>query len=154
MSMRTWVVCITLGLVSLSAAANVDKIGRILEQQREIRDQTESSTGAYARFGSEALDRMHGAQEQIFELLDGVTTVEQLPPEQQAELFNALEEVKTVISQNEDNKQKCWRERKLGTTMRETRCATMAELRAVKQDSQSWQGSPSVCSGAGCGGNK
>lgn len=146
-----------LSIVAVTAAANVDKTGLILKEQREIRRESETSTGEYARFDRQALERMHHAQDKVFELLDGVSTVDELKPDDQVELFNALEEVKAVISENDADRQQCWRERKLGTTMKTTRCATMSELRAVKDDTRGYLDSPTMCSsgagGADCGGN-
>ncbi|KAB8192511.1 hypothetical protein [Marilutibacter maris] len=153
MKASTWIAALVLGLVSVTAVANVDKVGQILKQQHEIRRESEVSTGEYARFGSRALGRMHSAQDRIFDLLDDVSTVDQLGPDQKVELFNALEEVKAVISENEDNRQECWRERKVGTTLRTTRCATIAEMRAVREDTRSYLDSPATCSGD-CGSGK
>lgn len=129
------------------ALARADKVGQILEQQRYIQEQTEKSTGDYARFNPEARQRIESAQTQIFDLLDGVTSVDQLPGSEQAELFNALEEVKAVLTENEDDRQECWREHKVGTNMKETRCATVAELRAVQQDTRGYLDRATRCSG-------
>lgn len=153
MKASTWIAALALGMVSVTAVANVDKVGQILKQQHEIRRESEVSTGEYARFGSQALERMHVAQDRIFELLDDVSTVDQLDPDRKVELFNALEEVKAVINENEDNRQECWRERKLGTTMRTTRCATVAEMRAVRENTRDYLDSPTMCSGD-CGSGK
>ncbi|MBU8977349.1 hypothetical protein JI752_014450 [Lysobacter sp. MMG2] len=154
--MTTWM---TVALLALAGAAhaNADKVAMILQQQREIRAESEHSTGAYARFDAGTLDRMHQAQDRVFRLLDGKSSVDQLRPSEQVEVFNALEEVKAILADNERNKQKCWREHKLGTTMKITRCATLAELEQVRRDSEQWKADPSVCgqssSGADCGGN-
>jgi hypothetical protein len=156
MKPRTWFVFLVLAVVSVTAIANVNKIGQILEQQREIREASEASTGAYARFDRAELKRMHGAQDRVFQLLDGVSDIGQLNDDRQVELFNALEEVKTVITENEDSRQVCWRERKLGTTLRHTRCATVAEIKEIREGGRDWHGSPSVCGNSGegidCGG--
>lgn len=105
MNPRILVGSLALILISSSTFANVGKVGQILQQQREIREESEKSTGAYARFGSSALDRMHNAQDRIFRLLEGVSTIEQLDSARQIELFNALEEVKAILAENERNKQ-------------------------------------------------
>lgn len=100
---------------------------------------------------------MHRAQDRIFQMLDGVNEIDQLDADRQAELFNAIEEVKAVIAQNEDDRQVCRREHKLGTTMKQTVCATVAERRAITEGAQDWKGKPSVCGqlgdGMDCGGN-
>lgn len=139
------------------ALASADKVVQILAQQREIRSESESSTGAYSRFARDALTRMHAAQDRIFALLDGVASVDQLKPDQQVELFNAIEEVKAILVDNDADRQKCWREHKLGTTMKQTRCATVAELQQIRQGANDWKGEPSICGDMGasmdCGGN-
>ena len=142
--------------VALPAAASADKVVQILSQQREIRSQSESSTGAYSRFDREALDRMHAAQDRIFVLLDGVSSLDQLNANEQVELFNSIEVVKAVISGNEADQQKCWREHKLGSTIPKTRCATLAEIQQIRQGAEDWKGKPSICGNMGggldCGG--
>ena len=145
---RFWV-GLALAMVSTLAFASANKVGQILEQQREIREQTEKSTGDYARFDPKALEQIEAAQDQVFTLLDGVSSVDQLPPDQQTQLFNALEEVKAVLADNEDDRQQCWREHKLGTTMKETRCATVAELRAVQQDTRDYLNRGQRCGASG-----
>jgi len=152
----TWMVISVLSLAGV-AHANADKVAMILQQQREIRAESEHSTGAYARFGADTLDRMHSAQDQVFRLLDGKTSVSDLRPDEQVELFNALEQVKAILADNEKNRQKCWREHKLGTTMKVTRCATLAELEQVRRDSEQWKAEPTICGQrdamTDCGGN-
>jgi hypothetical protein len=133
------------------ALANADKASQIVQQQREIRDESESSTGAYARFDRRALERMHAAQDRIFVLLDGVASVDQLGTNEKVELFNAVEEVKAIIAENESDRQKCWRERKVGTTIPQTRCATVAELEQIRSGAQDWKGEPGLCSSRGDG---
>lgn len=131
--------------VAFAASANVGRLGQILQEQREIRAESERSTGAYARFGHGALDKMQRAQDRIFKLLDGVDSLEQLDREQQVELFNSLEEVKAVLVENDGDRQICRRERKTGTTLRETRCATVAEREKITQGAREWKGEPGIC---------
>lgn len=150
-------VALTLSVAAFGALANAGKLSAILQQQQEIREQSEVATGSYARFERTELDRMHRAQDRIFQMLDGVNEIDQLDADRQAELFNAIEEVKAVIAQNEDDRQVCRREHKLGTTMKQTVCATVAERRAITEGAQDWKGKPSVCGqlgdGMDCGGN-
>lgn len=152
----TWTVMALLSLAGV-AHANADKVAMILQQQREIRAESEHSTGTYARFGGETLDRMHSRQDEVFRLLDGKATVAELAPDEQVELFNALEEIKAIIAENDKNRQKCWREHKLGSTMKVTRCATLAELEQVRRDAESWKAEPTICgqrsATTDCGGN-
>lgn len=146
-----------LSMVAFTAFANAGKLTAILQQQREIREQSEVATGKYVRFEESERARMHRAQDRIFKLLNGVDDIERLAPDKRAELFNALEEVKSVIAQNESDRQVCEREHKLGTTMKVTVCATVAERRNVREGARDWKGEPSICGfrteGVDCGGN-
>jgi len=142
------------------AAANFGtppNAGEIMREQRAIREQTENSTGRYSRFKPEAVAQLTRAQEKIFRLLDGKQTVEHLNMHQKVELFNALEEVKAVLNDNEQDRLICRREHKVGTTIRETRCATVAQRKDLEEGGKAFMG-PRVCSdsfapGTDCGGN-
>ncbi|HEU0306889.1 MAG TPA: hypothetical protein VFR30_07970, partial [Lysobacter sp.] len=124
---------------------NAGRLSQIRQQQQEIRDETERSTGRYVRFDKAELARLRDAQDKVFELLKGVTDPDQLSPAQQAELFNALETVKAVIARNDADRQVCWREKKLGSHRIETRCATVAERAQIRQGARDWHGEPSTC---------
>ena len=69
----------------------------------------------------------------------------------------SIEVVKAVISGNEADRQKCWREHKLGSTIPKTRCATIAEIQQIREGAEQWKGEPSICGNMGdamdCGGN-
>lgn len=147
-------VALALGVAAFGALANAGKLSAILEQQREIRKQSEVSTGTYARFEPAELDRMHRAQDRIFQMLNGVNDIDQLDADRQAELLNAIEEVKAVIAQNEDDRQICRREHKLGSTMKQTVCATVAERRAITEAAQDLKGKSSICANGDCGGGR
>ena len=57
--------------------------------------------------------------------------------------------VKAVISGNEADRQKCWREQKLGSTIPKTRCATIAEIQQTSEGAQQWKGEASICGNLG-----
>ncbi|RDZ26783.1 hypothetical protein [Lysobacter silvisoli] len=142
---RSIVLFAVLSCAAFAAVANVGRLGQILQEQREIRAETERPTGAYARFDRNQIDKMQRAQDRIFRLLDGVDQVEQLDREKQVELFNSLEEVKAVLAANENDRQICRRERKTGTTLREVRCATVGERTKLTNEARDWKGDSGVC---------
>ena len=156
MGIRT-VAAMALCMVAFTAFANAGKLAAIRQQQKEIREQSEVSTGKYVRFQQSELARLHGAQDRIFKLINGVDEIERLAPDQRADLFNALEEVKAIIAQNEDDRQVCQREHKVGTNMKVIVCETVAERRRVREGAHDWKGEPSTCGflqeGIDCGGN-
>jgi hypothetical protein len=145
------VVSFLLAVSSSSVLANAGKLTQIRLQQEEIRKQTEGSTGRYVRFETGELAKLRKAQDTVFELLNGVSELSQLNATQQAELFNALESVKTVITANEADRQVCWREQRLGSHRVETRCATVAERQQIREGAHDWKSEPSICGRAAAG---
>ena len=137
-----------LGVTTIAAASfgTPPAVGEIMREQRAIREQTENSTGKYSRFKPEAMARLTKAQEKVFRLLDGQQSVEHLNMNQKVELFNALEEVKAVLSDNDQDRLICRRETKVGTTIKETRCATVAQRKELEENSKAFM-APRTCSG-------
>ena len=148
-----------LGL-TVSAAASFGpppNAREILREQRAIQAETEGVTGAYSRLNPAAKERLTHAQGKVFRLLDGKSTVEHLNELQKVELFNALQEVQAILDDNEKDRLICKRERKVGTAIRETRCATVAQREELEKGAREWLG-PKTCSagfepGTDCGGN-
>jgi len=138
---------LSLLLVPLLASASFTTTDtrRILAEQKDIREESEQPLGKYSRFDDAARARLHRAQDAIFEILSEGKTLEQLSKGQQVDLMNAVEEVKAVLAENEKDKLECWRERKTGTTMKVTRCETVAQRERLQQESRQWMGDPSIC---------
>jgi len=134
-------------LVSLAASANFSATdtNRILNEQKEIRRESEQPMGKYSRFDDQAQARLHKAQDVIFKILADGKALEQLNKEQQVDLLNAVEEVKAVIAGNEQDKLECWRERKIGTTLKVTRCETVAQRARIMEESREWKSDTSIC---------
>jgi hypothetical protein len=145
MKASTLAVSFLLVVSSASVCANAGKLTQIRLQHEEIRRQTEGSTGRYVRFERGELEKLRKAQDKVFELLQGVSELSQLNPSQQADLFNALETVKAVLTANAADRQVCWREQRLGSHRIETLCATMAERQQLREGARDWQGEPSMC---------
>jgi hypothetical protein len=152
MSIKSSVFCLSLLLVPLLASASFTTTDtrRILAEQQDIRAESEQPMGKYSRFNDTARARLHRAQDTIFAILSEDKALEQLRKDQQVELMNAIEEVKAVLAENENDKLECWRERKTGTTMKVTRCETVAQRERIMKDAQAWKEKPSNCVGE-CG---
>ena len=151
MKASTLAAAFLLVVFSASVPANASRLAEIRQQQEEIRRQTEGADGRYVRFDKGELAKLRAAQDKVFELLDGVSELNELNPAQQAELFNALETVKAVLAANEADRQLCWREQRVGSHRIETVCATVAERQQIREGAQAWQGEPAPCAfGAAC----
>jgi len=113
-----------------------DTAPKILNTQHELRTQLDNPTGEFSRFSPADLAKMRHAQDQIFAMLNGVTSLDQLTPNQKMELSNQLDQVKATLAQNEGNRLICHRERKTGTNLVEKRCETVADREARTRDAE------------------
>ena len=116
-------------------AAPTQSVAEILSVQHGLRDRLERHSGEYARFDANAVSRMERAQDNVFAMLRGVNSLDQLSPNQRTELSNSLDEIKSILLANEANRQICHRERKTGSNLIELRCETVAQREAHARDS-------------------
>ena len=142
--------------VSASIPATGADARQLLAEQREIREQLERPQGRYSRFDAATQARLKARQERIFALLEPGTALEQMNPREQMELLNAVEEVKAILADNADQRLECWREKKVGSQMSVTRCATVAEREQVREGARAFKAETGVCqrgggSGPECG---
>lgn len=118
---------------------------QILLEQRQILNEVEKPTGKYSRFGDQAQRRLKAAQAKIFALLDGGRTLEQLGKDEQVELLNSVEEIKAIIANNQKDRLECWREPKLGTKLKVTRCETVATRERLREEARQWKAGVGAC---------
>jgi len=111
-------------------------VSEILSVQHGLRERLDRHSGEYARFTPEAISRMEHAQDKVFVMLHGVTSLDQLNPQQRTDLSNSLDEIKAILLANEANRQICHRERRTGSNLLELRCETVAEREAHARESQ------------------
>lgn len=105
-------------------------VPQILQMQHALRAKLESPSGEYSRFSESDIRKMESAQDQVFHILDGKTSVDQLNEGQKTELSNALDQVKATLLANENNRVICKIERKTGTNLTSRRCETVAQREA------------------------
>ena len=125
------------GLTSPCLAASDDgatTVPEILQMQHALREKLDKPSGEYSRFDSNAIQRMEGAQDKIFHMLSGVTSISQLNEGQRVELSNALDQVKATLLAQEGNRMICHIERKTGSNMATRRCETVAQREANARD--------------------
>jgi hypothetical protein len=105
-------------------------VPEILQMQHALRAKLESPTGEYSRFSESDIRKMEAAQDQVFHMLSGVTSIDQLNDAQKTELSNALDQVKATLLANENSRVICKIERKTGTNLTSRRCETVAQRAA------------------------
>jgi hypothetical protein len=111
------------------ADAQMEKIATDLakyigEIDRAIAMAKEGQYGKLQR-GSEA--RLKAARETIGRLLKDTNDPRTLPAEQRIELFNAHQEIASIINHQDKNRVVCTRERKTGSRLATTECMTVGE---------------------------
>jgi len=133
------------GVAGMACAANNPATGtadqpqtvsEILTFQRNLRERLDKPYGEYSRFDQAALSHMKRAQDKVFAMLQGVSSLDQLSPNQKTDLSNSLDEIKATLLANEGSRQICHRERKTGSNMIELRCETVADREAHARDSR------------------
>ncbi|WP_159016829.1 hypothetical protein [Cognatiluteimonas profundi] len=105
-------------------------VPEILQMQHALRTKLESPTGEYSRFDEASVRKMEAAQDQVFHMLSGVTSLDQLSEQQKVDLSNALDQVKATLLAQEDKRVICHIERKIGTNLTSRRCETVAQREA------------------------
>jgi hypothetical protein len=107
----------------------------IITFQRELRERLDKPYGEYSRFSETDLARMKRAQDNVFRILHGVSSIDQLSPDQKTDMSNSLDQIKATLLANEGNRQICHRERKTGSNLIALRCETVAEREAHARES-------------------
>ena len=99
-------------------------VSEILQFQHALRAKLDAPTGEYSNFDEDALARMKRAQDNVFHMFAGVTSLDQLNAEQKINVSNSLDEIKSILLANDGNRLICHRERKTGTNLVSRRCET------------------------------
>jgi DNA-binding helix-hairpin-helix protein with protein kinase domain len=133
--------CVLLaGLASGSCLAGAEQaassVPEILQMQHALRARLEAPTGEFSRFDHDAVRRMEAAQDQVFKLLDGVSSIDQLTERQKVDLSNALEQVRSTLLAQSDNRVICHIERKTGTNLTSRRCETVGSRNKSVEESR------------------
>ena len=134
-----------LSLVVCASGAMARKpvdLTRIVEQQRAIATELESpdaakTTGLDAR----QIEAIRAAQTELFTTIGERRVLSELTADEQVNVKNGLEKIKAAMEGTrlaELNREKCWREQKLGTKMKVTRCATQLELDQLREGARDW----------------
>lgn len=156
MKPHVWLAAFLLVLAAGQAMANprVD-LKVLLNQQNSINRQIDESPDSMG-IDSLQLDRLRRAQRTVADIAVKKSTLDQLNPADQIKLRNALGEVYAVLKGTrvaQEQRDVCWRERRIGSQIQSTRCATFEELLLTREGARNWMEKSQVCAsqGNGCG---
>jgi hypothetical protein len=124
------------GAAFAQAPEQPQTVSEILQFQHALRDKIDKPNGEYSRFNEGQIARMKTAQDNVFRMLSGVNSLDELSENQKIEVSNSLDEVKAILLANEGNRLICYRERKTGTNLLTKRCETYADREAHARDSE------------------
>ena len=139
-----------------SANARID-LKVLLNQQISINRQIEESPDGMG-IDNMKLDRLRSAQRIVTGIASKKSTLDQLNPADQIKLRNALGEVYAILKGTrvaQDQRDICWRERRIGSQIQSNRCATFEELLLAREGARAFLEEPPTCAsrGNGCGVN-
>ena len=135
-----------LGASSALAAEPSASLAQILEQQRGIRSALDA--GTLGDLTPRQANAIRKAQTEVFALTDGKAGLDALSMEQKIQLENALQRIKAEMKgtrQASAEQEVCWREPKIGSTVKVTRCATQAERDRLREDARTDLARPRIC---------
>ena len=152
--MRTLVLVALLSWLPLVAVAQEEEsasLAEMVEQQVAFREEL-------ARGPQDLTPRQAGimrrAQAEFFRLVEGKSSMDQLSLDEKVQLENALERINAQVVGTGDaqgNQDVCWREQRLGSRTKNTRCGTQKEIDQVRENAQGYLSKPQICTPPGCG---
>lgn len=153
--MKNILIPLILVLVSSFALAapadEEDLLQKVLQQQHGL--QADLDSGMITGLTTRQVNIVRKAQKEVFAVTESKSRLDQLSMEEKIRLENALERINAEVvntGSGQDNRQMCWREAKVGTAVKSTRCGTVAEMRAAREGARDFMERPRVC-GENCG---
>ncbi|HET7842710.1 MAG TPA: hypothetical protein VFL14_01070 [Xanthomonadales bacterium] len=155
--MRIVVFCLLMLALSPAFAAPVAirDVPKYLDHQRDLRDDVMYSK-KFKHVQKRDRERLYKAQDEIFSLLEGRASVDELSPDQLIALYDAQGVVNAVLEDAELDREVCKREKLVGSHRSSLVCMTVREQRRIKESHKTMMLAPRTCNngvgGASCGG--
>ncbi len=162
MTTRLAIVMFALCVVSAALSAQVitDEsavdLATYRKQQQQLQKALAVNDPEYADLTSRQRTKIREASGEILALLEGRSSYDQLAMDEKARLYNAQQQIQVFLiagtARAEREQDACWQERKLGSRIMKTRCATGAEREQAREGAQGWLIRPKTCvGGEACG---
>lgn len=107
-----------------------------LEYQYALRAAVESNEGRFAELAPVDRSKLVRAQDQIFRILDGKTSLKRLSERNRNSLYNAQHVVAAIVTKNDDNRSICRSTSDLGSHLGTVQCRTVAEAEGTRLDNR------------------
>ncbi|MEW6383929.1 MAG: hypothetical protein AB1514_08150 [Pseudomonadota bacterium] len=113
-------------------AIQMDGQAPVAEQVRRVERALDD--GEYSEISADDRAQVQQALVRITQRMGDHSTLQELPPQVQAEFFNDQERINTVLVRaHEDSRQICQHTRTTGSNMPKSRCLTVAERRRIEE---------------------
>lgn len=134
-----FVVVLLFGSLTVQAAAPASKqkvstnASEIVQQQTAIRAQVLSGKGAFKDMDASARNDLLKHQDIVFGLLKDKESTTQLSEADQVRVSNSISSIVAAVTNAEDDRMVCRREKPTGSNRTETICKTVAERRIERE---------------------
>ncbi|MBO0393176.1 hypothetical protein J1F00_02160 [Stenotrophomonas maltophilia] len=113
-------------------AIQMDGQAPVAEQVRRVERALDD--GEYSEISADDRAQVQQALVRITQRMGDHSTLQELPPQVQAEVFNDQERINTVLVRaHKDSRQICQHTRTTGSNMPKSRCLTVAERRRIEE---------------------
>lgn len=151
MQRTIWAAMMVAALLIPAPSAAADSLEAILEQQRALQQDLEGDR--MPDLTRRQINAVRKAQAQVFALTDGKSALDDLTIEEKVKLDNALERINAELAHSRSvraDEDQCRREKRTGTTLQSTQCATAGEREQLRESSRNMLERPRICEGV-CG---
>lgn len=126
-----------IGLPALASDVHPNKDAQaILKQQQEIRIEMEKRGGRFAHVAADKRERVLAQQSTVNTLLAGKQSIDDLKEADRITVFNALEDIESILNSAEDDRMICERYKPVGSNRPKTVCMTAGERRAAREQAE------------------
>lgn len=139
-----------LGSVAVAASSDDAEFGALRARQTQIGLEVAAATPPYDGMPAHARTALLERQTAVLKLIEGKRGAEDLEPQQQAELAEALKWIDRAIASAEDNRQVCELRKVIGSNRRERVCTTVGQQREQREAARREMEIRAICSGPGC----
>lgn len=137
-----------------SNAKDTTDLRLILDEQRALAATLAKGPESLG-LSSEQIAIIRRAQDEVFDAAGNSGQLSELDHRDQVRLKNALAVISATMKNTavaKEERDVCWREKKMGSNISVTRCATQEEMRRLREGAQEWKSKPGICGegAAGC----
>lgn len=124
-------------MLAVAASNQSLDLGKVVEQQQQIRKDLNASSGKYRRMSSTQQAELVRRQDNLFQMFEGKQTSADLTTGEQMEAFNDLEWIEAALNKAEANEQMvCTRERTVGSNRVKRVCRTRQQMEFEREQAR------------------